>query len=387
MEFDVFRKQVKDALEHLYDAAYLETHPLLAHLSDASSATRTTRAQKLRALLKDSIEQLHPNQDLPSGSPEWRSYLALRYRYVQGMNQNEIEHELGISLRQLQRELHKGLDALATLLWEQRPTITKPEIPNTTQELENELRQWALTRQNCDVRVLAEETLATLKPRIDAHRIDVTTQIPSDTPNVFVDATLTRQALLNVLRLAVNQARNKVMLATNVQDKLVGLVIVVEDIVPNEQSEDWQNAETLFKAQGIILDLNAQAQIVILFPRATQPRVLVIDDNAAIQQLFERYLAPHQYEVIHAQDGNQAIRLAAEIQPDAITLDVMMPRVDGWQVLRTLQENSATKKIPVIICSVLKEPELALSLGARAYLKKPVERLTLVETLEKFLRE
>ena len=123
MEFDDFRKQVKDALEHLYDTAHLETHPLLIHVAETIAATRTTRAQKLRALLKDAIEQLRPQDSLPSGAPEWRSYLALRYRYVQGMSPGEIESELGISLRQLQRELHKGLDALATLLWEQCRSI------------------------------------------------------------------------------------------------------------------------------------------------------------------------------------------------------------------------------------------------------------------------
>jgi CheY-like chemotaxis protein len=386
MEFDDFRKQVKDALDHLYDAAYLEMHPLLSQITVAPAATRTTRAQKLRALLKDSIEQLHPSQDLASGSPEWRSYLALRYRYVQGMNQSDIESELGISLRQLQRELHKGLDALATLLWEQRQTIAEPKAPSTAQELENELSQWQLARQNCDVRALVDETLATLKPKIDARRINFTFQIPGTVPNVFVDATLARQALLNVLRLAVNQARERIILGVDVQDKLIGLVTVVEDVVVDWQSEEWHNAELLFKAQGVILDLNPAGQIVIRFPRTTQPRVLVIDDNAAIQQLFERYLAPHHYEVIHAPDGNEALRLAAEIRPDAITLDVMMPRMDGWQVLRALKQNPATAKIPVIICSVLKEPELAVSLGARAYLKKPIERLILVEALEEILR-
>jgi CheY-like chemotaxis protein len=383
MNFDDFRKQVKDALEHLYDAAHLEIHPLVIHLADVSAATRTTRAQKLRALLKDAIEQLHPNQDLPSGSPEWRSYLALRYRYVQGMSQSEIENELGISLRQLQRELHKGLDALATLLWEQRQTMVEPEA-SSVQELENELSQWALARQNCDVHVLVAETLATLKPQMDARRIQV--HIAADVPNVFVDATLTRQALLNVFRLAVHQAREKIFASANVEEKNVGLTINVENVVVNTQGEEWHNAELLFKAQGGTLELNSAGQIAIRLPRPMQPRVLVIDDNAAIQQLFERYLAPHQFQVIHAQDGDQALRLAAEIQPDAITLDVMMPRMDGWQVLRALQQNPATEKIPVIICSVLKEPELALSLGARAYLKKPVERLTLVETLEKILR-
>ena len=126
-------------------------------------------------------------------------------------------------------------------------------------------------------------------------------------------------------------------------------------------------------------------EIVFALPRASQARILVIDDNAAIHQLFERYLAPHHYEVIHAYSGQEALELAVEKKPAAITLDVMMPNVDGWQVLRGLAGDPNTAGIPVVICSVLKEPELAFSLGARAYLKKPVDRLELVATLARLL--
>lgn len=384
MNFDDFRKQVKDALEHLYDTAHLETHPLLSHIAETPSATRTTRAQKLRAWLKDAIEQLRPQQELVAQSPEWRSYLALRYRYVQGMSQGEIESELGISLRQLQRELHKGLDALATLLWEQRPTLAAVETPSAAHELENELRQWTLTRQSCDARALIAETIATLKPIIESRHVNIELELPAEL-NVLVDATLARQALLDVFRLAVNQARERIVASAELEEKNGVLTITVENFIVDAQAEEWHNAELLFKAQGGRLALNPAGQIVICLPRPTQPRVLIIDDNPAIQQLFERYLAPHQYLVLHAQNGDEALRLAAEFKPDAITLDVMMPRMDGWQVLRALQANPATAKIPVIVCSVLKEPEIALSLGARAYLKKPVERLTLVETLARIL--
>ena len=386
IEFDAFHKQVKDALEHLHDAAYLQVHALLSQMADAGADNRQTRAQRLRVWLKNAIEQLHPAPDSPSSSPEWRSYLALRYRYLQRMNPANIESELGISQRQLYRELNKGLAALAALLWEQRAQTDQP-LPRAldAEDLEKELSQWNLTRENCDVRALVEETLLTLKPLMQARGIVVDVGLPPDLPSVFVDATLTRQALLNVLRYAVNQARSTIILRTNVQEKHIVIVVVVEDVQVEGAGEDWRNAEMLFKAQGGILDLNRDAQIIIFLPRPTQPRVLVIDDNPAIQQLFERYLAPQQYQVLHAQSGADALRLAVEAHPDVITLDVMMPNMDGWQVLRALAQNPATAKIPVVVCSVLREPETALSLGARAYLKKPIDRLTLVETLARVL--
>src|SRR5690242_9828278 len=93
-----FRRQVRDALEHLYDAAHLETHPLLSQLPIQASDSRLTRAQRLRGLLKEAVEALRPQEGAPLGSTEWRSYLALRDRYVKGMSPGEVEIELGLSL-------------------------------------------------------------------------------------------------------------------------------------------------------------------------------------------------------------------------------------------------------------------------------------------------
>lgn len=137
-----FRKQVKEALDNLYNTAYLETHPLLSRFSTREADSRLTRAQRLRGLLKETIEALRPQEGSPTTSPEWRSYLALRYRYVQGMSPGEIELELGISLRQLQRELHQGLDAVAALLWEKQ--TQPPAAPTAAQELQSELDQWEI---------------------------------------------------------------------------------------------------------------------------------------------------------------------------------------------------------------------------------------------------
>src|SRR5512138_566424 len=117
MKLEEFRKLVKDVLEHLYDTAYLEVHPLLTQLSGIATTNRSTRAQELRSILKDAVEELRPPEGIPSGSPEWRSYLVLRCRYIQGMTIGQVENELGLSRRQLQRETLKGLEALASMLW------------------------------------------------------------------------------------------------------------------------------------------------------------------------------------------------------------------------------------------------------------------------------
>ncbi len=382
---DEFRKQVKDALEHLYDTAYLQVHPLLNQVTDGAMPNRLTRAQKLRSLLKETIERLHPQTESPASSPAWRSYLALRYHYVQGMSMAETEHELSISLRQLQRELHKGLDALSALLWEMRATPLSTEV-GEMQEVQDELKQWALTRQACDVHALIDDTLSMLQSALSQQSTAVQVDLPAALPPVFVDSTLTRQALLKIMRWAIQQAEgNSIRLQASVQAQQVRLSLEHASVASPLSAEDWQIAQLLISQQGGALEAETSAdsgtQIIMCLPRASPTRVLVIDDNQAIHQLFERYLAPHHYEVLHARNGHEALQLALRAQPHLMTLDVMMPNVDGWQVLRSLAQNPATSHIPIIICSVLKEPELAFSLGARAYLKKPVDRVELLMTL------
>ena len=160
MKLEEFRKLVKDALEHLYDTAYLEVHPLLTQVSVVTTANRSTRAQALRSILKDAVEELRPPEGLTSGSPKWRGYLILRCRYIQGMTMGQVENELGLSRRQLQREIRKGLEALTLMLWENHsskidtiPTTKSalimplPDLGNELDPLEMELTQWKFTLQ------------------------------------------------------------------------------------------------------------------------------------------------------------------------------------------------------------------------------------------------
>jgi CheY-like chemotaxis protein len=382
-----FRKQVKDALEHLYDTAYLETHPLLSQFPNLPTDSRLTRAQRLRGMLKETIEALRPQEGSPAGSPEWRSYLALRYRFVQAMSPGETESELGISLRQLQRELHKGLDAAAAHLWEKRAAASAPPL-EAADELKDELSEWEILRQNCEVHTLLDDTLWMCKPLLDERHVTIQVDLHANLGLVFVDATLTRQALFKVLRILVKACRDETInCRAREADGAIELVLQSQAQGTFEAEEDWMVARMICEQQGSPLASSALegTQVVVRLPRASQPSVLVIDDNAALHQLFERYLAPHHYQVIHARGGQEGLKLAAERHPDAITLDVMMPNVDGWQVLRELVANPQTAAIPIVVCSVLKEPELALSLGARAFLKKPVERLELVTTLSRLL--
>ena len=116
-------------------------------------------------------------------------------------------------------------------------------------------------------------------------------------------------------------------------------------------------------------------------------RVLVIDDDAFARDLTERFLTREGFHADLAMDGDSGIKLAKELKPDVIILDVKMPGLDGWSVLSHLKNAPETKDIPVIMLTMTDGKELSAQLGATDFLPKPLERSKLVDVLCKFVRE
>ena len=122
-------------------------------------------------------------------------------------------------------------------------------------------------------------------------------------------------------------------------------------------------------------------EVALLLPGDRQCRLLVIDDDPGFAALIGRYVAGQGYTVLAVTDSSEALARAEEWQPEVIALDVMMRNPDGWQLLRLLKGRPSTRHIPIIICSVLPDPALALSLGAQQYLNKPVRQADLLRAL------
>jgi PAS domain S-box-containing protein len=112
--------------------------------------------------------------------------------------------------------------------------------------------------------------------------------------------------------------------------------------------------------------------------------VLVIDDDQATRDLLARFLTKEGFHVATAADGKAGLELICTRRPRAILLDVTMPRMDGWAVLRTLRADPELGDLPVIMVTVLDEQNLAFSLGATDYLQKPVDWTQLKEVMERF---
>ena len=109
--------------------------------------------------------------------------------------------------------------------------------------------------------------------------------------------------------------------------------------------------------------------------------VLVVDDDLSVRNLLARTLESEGYRVIAASNGLDALALARQHKPQAITLDVMMPKLDGWGALRALKADVELRDIPVIMVTVLNERGMAIPLGAADFVTKPVDRQRLTAIL------
>ena len=142
---------------------------------------------------------------------------------------------------------------------------------------------------------------------------------------------------------------------------------------------------SLVKGELTLVPGKGHCGVNVRLPLDRKWRVLLVDDNAELGDLFERYLQDTGYALTVARDPREGLTMARTGEVDVIVLDVMMPGRDGWSLLQQLVNDSATAGVPVVVCSVIHDPELAASLGAVAALPKPVTRADLLQALSQAL--
>ena len=112
--------------------------------------------------------------------------------------------------------------------------------------------------------------------------------------------------------------------------------------------------------------------------------MLVIDDDPTVHDLVQRFLNKEGLKMIGARSGEEGIRLAKELHPAVITLDVLMPGIDGWAVLTALKADPALSEIPVIMLTIMDEKQMGYALGAADYLTKPIDWERLAAVLQRY---
>lgn len=396
-----FSEWVRDALNRLYDSPYLGEHPLGGLLSK-EEAESPERAQHLRRVLLGAIRDLRPSPGAPADSPDWRGYRILELRHIEGLGPVEAMRELSLGRSQFFREQKHILDALSDRLWEAwqrardgvRPVT---ESSNSRAALfSSAVEQLASqsTWEPVDPIQLWTELEPLVATLARAEQVAIVFAFSDHAPEyIETDRVLLRQAVLDVLAnvLPVAHGGRVEVRYFVAEDESAGLQIdaAPAQIVPVTKEVNLDAARRLMAAMGGALRVmrreNGNWQVQLAWP-AGRPILLVIDDNEEFTDLYRRYLAGRNWHVVGAASGREALARLVMVRPTVILLDVLMPSEDGWELLVALKAREETRSIPVIVCSVLDQPGLALALGAAGYLAKPVAQRELVRALAPWRR-
>ncbi len=377
---DAFLGQVKDALEHLHDLAYLQQHPLTQSPALATGSSSVAAAQRLRAAIADAIEALSPRKGASFRYPHARVYNMLTLHYVDRLTIREAANELGVSTRQADRDLRQGEQGVAALLRDRlaRPAPQAPDVSQTS-SLQAEIALLSVRMRPTDLPVLLRRCQEAVKPLAAERDLRVVIELRAEPLLVSTDPLLAEQVLLTVISRALSQAEPGVLRLTveSTDDRAtMTLRFFLDPRAANTLIVDAVVTELAEQLRWEVTQRDAEdgARCVVIQAALSGPLVLVIDDNEGLVSLLQRYLTDQACRVVVATTGAEGLRLALELHPAAIVLDIMMPDMHGWAVLQELRAHRQTAQIPVIICSVINNPDLARALGAAMFLPKPVRQ-------------
>jgi CheY-like chemotaxis protein/predicted DNA-binding protein (UPF0251 family) len=400
--FEAFEENLRDALTHLYDPAYQPP----AFLWSSMGYRPQQGVESIQHTIIQTIENLKPTSEIPSSARSKRFYELLSLRYIQQLTQEETAERLGLTTRHLRREQQQAIHVLARHLWKQRPE----EISSPTADHKNETQSLDGT-ESTTWRSQVRQELASLKqsaPGIVAD-VDATFQgvaklghaitpqhgirleVEPVTPKLTVamHPTALRQILITAIeKLVQDVLPEKIILGAarkgeNVHFTITGVLVTANHYPPNSDLIQ----EILAAQNGSIEAFLEEGRVGfrIELPMASKITVMVIDDNADLVHFYRRYTTGTRYQIVHLAEGQRALATIKETKPDIIVLDVMLPDIDGWELLTDLRDQPATQKIPIIVCSVVRREELALALGASLFMPKPVRRQQLIQSLEQVL--
>ncbi len=389
--FEVFVQWLRQALDNLYDTHAIQRSPL-ADLFGQEQMTRLLKGQNLRKVLLQCIQSLGETK-LPNSSPDWLAYRILEMRYLDGLPVDEIAIELSISKSQFFRDQARAVNLLADMAWDHYQALANhpaEQISLTEKNLaEAEAKRLSdqSAREMVDLDQLVEDLHSTLERLGQPGFWKAGTAAKQHALLPSANRVMLRQAVLILSGWAASRyPHGELSLETFRRSGSMGLTLRVSGKASEDGAADDRSMEIageLLAALGGKLTIAEQPgawQASLEWSNA-EPVVLVVDDDADILALFRRYLAGYPWQVLAPTSGAEAPKLIESMRPAVVMLDVMMPQVDGWELLAAIKNNPATRDIPVIVCSVLKSPALALNLGAAAYLPKPVSQQALIEAL------
>jgi CheY-like chemotaxis protein len=302
---------------------------------------------------------------------------------------------LALRTRQFYREHAKAIRTLSRILWNHRSSEIDGEKTNSLAEtisIASEVRRshHNAAQSRVDLRMILESVVGDAQILGSQRQTRVDCLDCVQTIILDVDRTLLRQTVLWLASQLIAQSTpgSCLHLKSEVVAGYSHVKFLVDDLTLDtaalHTSLSQQPTLAMFvqtlEANLIYESAGSGFRVTLAIP-VNRTTILVIDDNPDLVELFRRYLADRPCSLLAADQGKQAIQLARTTRPDLIVLDIMMPGQDGLEILQNLKTHANTKGIPVMICSVLDAREMALSLGADAYLIKPPSQMDFLRAL------
>jgi len=294
----------------------------------------------------------------------------------------------------LRREQHDAVRVLAAhLLRRQSPAVpqTPPEQPVAPLDWRAQVRQdlEALERDTASPAANVAGVLAgvagLLRDLALRHSVQLRTGDVDESLVVAAHPSALRQVLVTgITALAQRMTAGAIVLNAQAEGNQARVTIVSTPACAPGALPAAEMTEFLAAHGGrVSVETTGDACALVLeLPLPSMVTVLAIDDNTDLVHVYKRYVMGTRYRIATLPSGQGTLEAIVALAPGIIVLDVMLPDVDGWELLTQLHEHPETGAIPVIVCSVVRQEELALALGAAAYLAKPVLREQFVMALE-----
>jgi CheY-like chemotaxis protein len=405
--FETFAEALRDALAHLHDPDYVPADVLYTVLGSPPEGG----AAAVQSVVLRHIRDLKPLADLPQDTRVHQHFELLHHRYVLKLTQEQTAEALHMSVRSVRRTQRAATHALARRVWEQYLARATEAAPAGTEEEQptrwrTQIRQDLIALQakapaslcsvgeavryavNLESRRLARLDIALRAAPVPS---DLTTTIhPSVLRQVLIMAIgeVTR-ALANTLTRSEGTGALVMRAVPGDDGETAEVVLSVELSAPSRiEAPDGQFVEEILTVLGgetRVAHDAASLTMTLVLPLVRQIKVLVIDDNLDQVHFYRRCVMGTKYVIVHAERGERTVAHVADVAPDIIVLDVIMPDADGWALLSQLREDPATRHIPVILCSIVREGDLADALGADLYLPKPIQYREFLDALDRVL--
>lgn len=395
IDFEAFRNALRDALHHLHDPDYAPP----SALCEVIGCTAEDAAGPAQGRVAAAIHDLRPASGTPADSRSWLHFESIDKRFVQGLTQEETAARLHMSVRNVQRVQAEAIHVLARRMWQRGPNHPVPGSVSVqaAQALDwraqadlelARLRQESPNAQ-ADVCEVIQQVIALESALSSLRGIHVSVGHVQEQLVAAVHPSILRQTLITAIGgLVPFVIATGIYIYASLADGQVGITLrgpIGSREVPEEQA--IREAILLPRAATVsVYTRNDSVFLQISLPAVGERTVLVVEDNNDMVYFYRRATAGTSYRIVHVLEPEAIFDVAGHTPADAIVLDVMLPTVDGWQLLTHLRERDATRSIPVVVCTVVKEESLALALGAAAFLAKPVPPQEFVRALDRVVR-